>query len=66
MKDRGQPQFRRGCVSSMSSSGPARRHLVILIVGLTLVTPAAYAQGSALSPRCLPSLRKKYRLKNVT
>jgi hypothetical protein len=54
MKNKRQPQFRRGCVSSISSSGPLRRHLVILIVGLTLTAPAAYAQGkcvkSALSP----------------
>jgi hypothetical protein len=54
MKNKGQPQFRHGCVSPMSSGGPLRRHLPILIVGLTLTTSAAYAQGKCVKPALSP------------
>lgn len=37
--------FRSGCVATRSSSGPAWRQLVTLLVGLILVPAVAYAQG---------------------
>ena len=45
MKNNREPQFRLGCTSSISSSGPACGQLVVLIVGLILATPIAYAQA---------------------
>src|SRR5229473_6627838 len=45
MKSNCRSQFRRGCRGSMSSSGPAGVRLVMLIVGLMLATPGAYAQA---------------------
>src|SRR6266849_5061632 len=45
MKSNCRSQFRRGCGGSMSSSGPAGVRLVMLIVGLMLATPGAYAQA---------------------
>jgi hypothetical protein len=54
MKNKRQPQFRRGCVSPMSSSGPVRCHLVILIVGLTLTPPVVYAQAKCAKPSLPP------------
>ncbi|SRR5712692_3866410 len=45
MKNNRQSQSRRSSVGSMSSSGPARRHFVILIACLILATPVAFAQA---------------------
>jgi hypothetical protein len=45
MKNNRQSQFRGTRVGSTSSTGPARRRFVTLIVALVLATPAAHAQG---------------------
>src|SRR5713226_7753454 len=45
MKNNRQSQSRHSSVGSMSSSGPARRHFVILIACLILATPVAFAQA---------------------
>jgi hypothetical protein len=54
MKNKRQPQFRRGCVSSIYSSGLGRTYLCTLIVGLTLTTPGACAQGNWVKPALFP------------
>jgi hypothetical protein len=45
MKNSREPQFHSRGASSMSSSAPAPRRLVILLVGLLLATPSAYSQA---------------------
>ena len=45
MNNNRQSQTRRRPVGSTSSSGPAPRHVVILIVGVILATPVSYAQA---------------------